>query len=125
MNTKPGLHACLPLAALLIALSGCASTKEPATVSLAVSAAAVDTAAGAGGAEFAPVEMQGARDKMAQARVAMAAHDFKLANSLATAAQADAKLAQAKAGSGKAQVAADALQESIRVLREELERNGS
>ena len=41
---------------------------------------------------------------------------------LATQAQADAKLAQSKANSAKAQTAADALQDDIRVLREELNR---
>jgi len=37
-------------------------------------------------------------------------------------AQVDAKLAQGKADSAKAKTAADALQDDIRVLREELER---
>jgi hypothetical protein len=45
-----------------------------------------------------------------------------LAVDLAGQAQADAKLAQGKADSAKAQAAADALQDDIRVLREELNR---
>jgi hypothetical protein len=52
----------------------------------------------------------------------MAQKDYKLAMDLASQAQADAKLAQAKANSTKAQKAADALQDDIRVLREELDR---
>jgi hypothetical protein len=52
----------------------------------------------------------------------MMAKDYPLASELAAAAQADARLAQGKADSAKAQVAADALQDDIRVLREELER---
>ncbi len=75
-----------------------------------------------GGAEFAPVEMKEAREKMALANQAMAAKDNKLAMELANQAQADAKLAQGKANSAKAQKASDALQDDIRVLREELER---
>ncbi|MBC3911321.1 DUF4398 domain-containing protein [Undibacterium sp. NL8W] len=101
---------------------GCSSMKTPATAEVAVSKAAVDNAAVAGGTEFAPVEMNAAREKMAQANKAMQAKDYKLASELATQAQADAKLAQAKANSAKAEKAANALQDDIRVLREELER---
>jgi len=105
-----------------LSAAGCTSMKTPATASVAVSNAAVDSAAGAGGAEFAPVEMSSARNKMALANKAMAAKDYQLANDLATQAQADAKLAQGKADSAKAKTAADALQDDIRVLREELDR---
>jgi hypothetical protein len=109
-------------AAVLLA-AGCSSLKTPATADVAVSKAAVDNAAGAGGAEFAPTEMLAARNKLAQANQAMRVKDYKLARTLATEAQADAKLAQSKADSSKAQAAANALQDDIRVLHEELERN--
>ncbi len=102
---------------------GCTSLKTPATADVAVSKAAVDNAAGAGGAQFAPVEMTAAREKLALANKAMVAKDYKLARDMAAQAQVDAKLAQSKADSAKAQAAADALQDDIRVLREELERN--
>ena len=75
-----------------------------------------------GVAEFAPLEMDSARTKMAAANKAMADKDYKLAATLATEAQADAKLAQGKANNAKAQAAADALQDNLRVLREELDR---
>ena len=112
----------LLLAAAVLATAGCTSMKAPATASVAVSTAAVDNAAGAGGAEFAPGEMSAARNKMVLANKAMAAKDYKLADDLPTQAQADAKLAQGKANSAKAKTAADALQDDIRVLREELDR---
>ena len=102
---------------------GCSSLKTPVTAEVAVSQAAVDNAVGAGGAEFAPLEMQAARSKLTQANQAMGAKDYSRARTLAAQAQADAKLAQGKANSSKAQAAADALQDDIRVLREELERN--
>lgn len=107
--------------AVLLA-AGCTSMKTPATSSVAVSNAAVDNAAGAGAVEFAPVEMNSAREKMALANKAMAAKDYKLAKDLAMQAEADAKLAQSKADSAKAQAAADALQDDVRILREELDR---
>ena len=108
--------------AAIVLTVGCSSLKTPATADVAVSTAAVDNAAGAGGAQFAPVEMNAAREKLALANKAMAAKDYKLAVDLAAQAQADAKLAQGKANSAKAQAAADALQEDIRVLRVELDR---
>jgi hypothetical protein len=108
--------------AAMVTMLGCSSMKTPVTAEVAVSNAAVDNAAVAGGTEFAPVEMNSAREKMALANKAMVAKDYKLASDLATQAQADAKLAQAKANSAKAQKAANALQDDIRILREELER---
>jgi hypothetical protein len=110
------------LAAATILTAGCSSLKTPATTDVAVSKAAVENAAGAGGSEFAPVEMKSAREKIALANKAMAAKDYQLASDLANQAQADAKLAQGKAYSGKAQMASDALQDDIRVLRDELDR---
>ncbi|GAB3253254.1 hypothetical protein GCM10027296_20420 [Chitinimonas naiadis] len=83
----------------------------------------MENAAGAGGTQYAPVEMSLAREKMQRAQKAMLDKDYKLAGDLANQAQADAKLAQSKATSAKAQIAADALQDDIRVLREELDRS--
>ena len=110
-------------AAALVLSVGCSSSlKTPATADVAVSRAAVENAAGAGGTQFAPMEMAAAREKLARANKAMADKDYKLAVDLAAQAQADAKLAQSKANSAKAQAAADALQDDINVLRSELER---
>lgn len=120
-NSKRWLAAGIGLTALLAA--GCSSLKTPATADVAVSSAAVDNAVGAGGVRYAPLEMDAARSKLAAANQAMAAKDYKRARELAAGAQADAKLAQSMANSAKAQAAADALQDDIRVLREELERN--
>ena len=120
INTRHGLAL---LSAVALALTvGCTSLKAPATADVAVSKAAVDSSAGAGGAQFAPVEMNAAREKLALANKAMLAKDYKEARELANQAQADAKLAQSKASSVKAQAAADVLQDDIRVLREELDR---
>jgi len=112
---------CAALAAAVLA-AGCSSMKTPATASVAVSKAAVADAAGAGGTQYAPVEMDSARQKLALANKAMSDKNYKQADELANQAQADAKLAQGKADSGKAQLAAAALQDDIRVLREELNR---
>lgn len=102
---------------------GCSSMKTPATADVAVSKAAVDSAASAGGAQYAPLEMRSAREKLDKAKKALADKEYELAADLANQAEADAKLAQGKAGSAKAKVAADAIDDDIRVLREELKRS--
>ena len=121
-RNTPAWLAVLSGAALVLTV-GCSSLKTPATADVAVSKAAIDNAASADGAQFAPLEMTAAREKLALANQAMRVKDYKLASEMANQAQADAKLAQNKASSVKAQAAADVLQEDIRVLREELNRN--
>lgn len=101
---------------------GCTSLKTPATANVAVSNAAVNSAANAGAVQYAPDEMVSAREKLALANQALHAKDYKAAVDWAAQAQADAKLAQSKADSAKAQAAAAALQEDIRILRDELNR---
>ncbi|HSI60033.1 MAG TPA: DUF4398 domain-containing protein [Ideonella sp.] len=101
--------------------AACASTPPP-TAAVAVSAAAVSHAVSAGGADYAPVEMRAARDKLDRANLAMAAKDYDRALALAQEAQVDAQVAEAKADAGKARKATDALEADQRVLREELAR---
>ena len=107
---------------LLLAVVGCASQKAPATADVAVSKAAVENAVSAGASDLAPEEISAARAKMQRASQALAAKDYTLARDLANQAQADAKLAQSKANSAKATAASNALQEDLRVLREEVDR---
>lgn len=109
-------------AAMVLSLTACASQKAPATADVAVSKNAVENAVSAGAADLAPEEITTAREKMMRANQALAAKDYKLARELAAQAQADAKLAQSKANSAKATAAANALNDDLRVLREEVDR---
>lgn len=109
-------------AAATVLLAGCASTQAP-TEQMALSKAAVNNAMSLGGNEFAPIELKSAMDKLDAAERAMAAKNYELAQQMAEQAEVDAKLASAIARSTKAQKAADALQEDIRVLRQEIDRN--
>lgn len=102
-----------------VLLAACATTPPP-TEQLAESRAEVATAASAGGSEYAAPEMAAAQDKLNRANQAMVAENYQRARWLAEEAQVDAKLAAAKARSAKAQKAAQALQEDIRILREEI-----
>jgi hypothetical protein len=110
-------------AAVVLALAGCASKQRaPAAADVAVSKNAVENAVSAGAADLAPEEITTARSKMLRANQALAAKDYALARDLATQAQADARLAQSKANSAKATAAANALDNDLRVLREEVDR---
>lgn len=102
-------------------IAGCASISAP-TEQMAISRAAVSNAVNAGGNQFAPVQTKSALDKMSAAEQAMADKNYELASRLAEQAEVDATLASEMVRSTKAQKAADALQENIRVLREEIER---
>lgn len=108
-------------AAAIVLMAGCASTSAP-TEQMAVSRVAVSNAMSAGGNQFAPVQLKSALDKMDAAERAMGAKDYELALRLAEQAEVDAKLATEMARSAKARQAADAVQEDIRVLRQEIDR---
>ncbi len=124
MNTS--MKAVCSAGLVALCLAGCASKEKiPATSDVAVGKAAVGDATISGAAEYAPLEVASAQDKLDQANRAMAAKDYAKARELANQAQADAQLAQSKAGSAKAQAAANALQDNIRVMREELDRSAS
>jgi len=109
-------------AALSLALLSACASAPPPTEQMALSTAAVADAVQAGGAQWAPVDMRAAQDKLGNAQAALAVPDFERARSLAEEAQVDAQLAQAKSHAGKAQKAADEVREAGRVLREEMGR---
>lgn len=110
----------LPIAIGML-FAGCASIPPP-TEQLAVSKAALSNASSAGGQQFAPVPLSLAIEKMDAAAKAMAVEDYVLARRLAEQAQVDAQLATVTSRSAKAQNAARELQESNRVLRQEIDR---
>lgn len=102
-------------------LGGCASAPPPNDVVL-VAETAIKDAAAAGATELAPAELQSARENLAEARKAWDEKDNKKAKWLAERAEADARLAERKARTAKAEKASQAIQDDIRVLREEMNR---
>ncbi len=107
---------------ITLLISACASMPPP-TDQIALAKSAISNATSAGGNEFAAAEMKSAQDKMALANSAMLTKDYREAKAFAEQAQTDARLAETKAEAAKAQKAADATKENIRVLREEINRN--
>jgi hypothetical protein len=109
------------LVACALLSAGCASAPPP-NEQLAVAAASVDAAGAAGAAQHAPVELNGARAKLEQARRLAQARDFAKARELAEQADVDAQVARSKAGAQRSQLALAEVEEGLRLLREELER---
>ena len=111
--------------AAAIFMVGCTSTPAvlAPTEQMALSRSAISSASSAGGSEFAPVQLKSAMDKMDSAERAMGTKNYDLARQMAEEAQVDAQLAATAARAGKAQKAADALQQSDQVLKKELDRN--
>lgn len=109
------------LYSILILVGACASTKPPMQ-ELAQTEAVINQADQVGAEDYAPLEIREARKKLQQARELEAEEKFEKAQRLAIRAEVDAELAQAKALSEKAQNAVQQLRESIKLLREEIER---
>ena len=121
LSSYPWLRAVGAIGCAAAFIGGCASLPPP-TEQLAVSKSALANAVSAGGNEYAAVEMRTAQEKMERASQAVAKEDYEHARWLAEEAQADARLAEKKANSAKAQKAAIAMQDDIRVLGEEINR---
>ncbi len=104
-----------------LALTSCASTKPPLQ-ELAQTEAVINQADQVGAEEYAPLEIRQARKKLQRARELEAEEKYDEAKRIAVRAEVDAELAEAKALSEKAQNAVHQLRESIRILKEEIER---
>lgn len=115
------------LITVLLALTACAATPLLPNESMQAADIAIATADGDKAAEFAPVELNAARDRIGRARAAVAKDpedkDVLFARRLADEAQADAELASAKARNARAAAVNADLQKNIETLREELKRN--
>jgi Domain of unknown function (DUF4398) len=106
--------------AIALALTACASVPAPKE-QLAVSRSAIERA-NSTAATDSPVELAAGRDKLARAELAMADKNYVLAKQLAEQAEADAVLAEALARSTRSERALAEVRESVRALREELNR---
>ncbi|MEM1042249.1 MAG: DUF4398 domain-containing protein [Bacteroidota bacterium] len=108
--------------ALALVTAGCAGSKLPPP-NLSTAQNAIAEADESGASEAAPLALRNARQKLDQAEQAVEREDYGQARYLADQAQVDAELAEARARSATAMAAVDELRESIRVLREEINRS--
>ncbi len=110
------------LLALALLTAGCAGSKLPPP-DMSAARSAIAEADQSGASEAAPLVLRNARQKFEQAERAAENEDYEAARFLADQAQVDAELAEAKARSATAMAAVEELRESIRVLREEINRS--
>lgn len=107
---------------LMIVLAGCAVRVPAPEKQVTLATQSIVQAENSGAAEFAPVELKSARDKLNQAKLAMGKQENIVAKRLADEAMVDANLAEAKARSAKSQKVVEELKESIRILQQEMNR---
>ncbi|HEY1182203.1 MAG TPA: DUF4398 domain-containing protein [Rhodocyclaceae bacterium] len=111
------------LAALtVLGLTACASMPPP-TDRLSAAERAVNIAQEAGVTDYASPELKSAREKIVQAREAVAREEMELAARLAEQARLDAELAAAKTAAAKAQAVNEELRKGNETLRQEINRN--
>jgi hypothetical protein len=110
------IHA-LVLSALIVA--GCEATRAPLT-EVDDARAAIDRARTDGAADFAPMDLRTAEDKLARALAAIEARDYKTALPLAQQAGVDAELASANARYARARAEVEARSAANDRLRREL-----
>lgn len=111
-------------AGCLVALAGCASPPVPRE-QLAVGQASIEAAQSAGAAEFAPVELNRARDKFTQAQLAVKEDRLVSARRLAEEADVDAQVARSKANAERAERAAREVNKGISTLRQQLDQSAA
>ncbi len=108
-----------------VTLSGCATSTPPPVADLAIASSTIDDAEHNGAVEFAPIQLQAARNKLAAAQQAVRGDDNKLAVSLAYEAKVEAKLAQVTAEAGHARKSAEAVQQTVDTLHTTADQNVS
>lgn len=109
------------IALIFIAIPGCSSTPKP-VAELSAAETALTAVESEEASKHAPVRMDRARQKIKRAKEAMAKENYKEATRLAEEAQADAELAQAITAKAETDRAVSELENSLKVLREEIMR---
>ena len=119
-GSRAALIACAVLA--LAAFAGCAN-KPLKSDKLLLAREAVTHATSMGGNEYAPAEMQAARERVDYAQTALSAGDLARAGALSDEALVNTRLAETKVQSAKADKAATELRQDRRALQIEIQNN--
>lgn len=117
------ISTCGGLAVALTLLAGCATTPPPPRTDIAQAEVAIDQAVTNDAAQYAPLSLKEARDKLDQANSAYAREDYGAANRLAEQALVNGQLALAETQSARAEELVQENLRSVQTLREELQRN--
>ncbi|MCB1841370.1 MAG: DUF4398 domain-containing protein [Halioglobus sp.] len=106
---------------VLLLTQACSSTPRP-EAEIAGASTALVSAQNQDAAQYAPVAMDRAKDKLRRAQKAMEQKDYNEARRLSEEARADAEYAQAATSNARAQSALKDMQASIDALRGEVSR---
>lgn len=115
---------CCVISVALVTLAACSSTPKPQT-EIALSNAALQNAEIAGAQNLAPIELRKAKEKQALADSAYSRESYKTAKQLSEQAAVDAELAKVKSEAEKSRLAVKEVEDSIRLIRTELDRSGA
>lgn len=105
---------------LALLLSACASQPPVPNDQLAVARNAIDYAVEMGARDHAAVELQQAREQLAEAERAVKQGENKIARQLALEAEKMARLADRKARSARSRRQVEQLEDTVEALREEI-----
>jgi hypothetical protein len=121
---NPGLFQRLTIATMgLLLIAGCASVAQPPMAELQAAELAIADAERSSVADYAPVELSEARDKLRAAHSAVQQEKMVQAKRLAEESRVDAELASARAEAAQAKVVNDEMRKSIDTLKHEMQRN--
>ena len=101
---------------------GCATTKPPVAEAIGAAEYALRKAKEDGAAQYAPVDVRQAEDKLARARALREDGQEQAATRLAHEVSLEAQLAEAKASNARMRRTRDEIQKSVDDLRAEIER---
>ena len=107
----------------LLTLGACASAPQEPKRELDAAAQAIAAAEQSRAANYAPLELREAREKLTAARAAVQREKMEQAERLALESRVNAELASAKAAELKAKAVNEEMQKSTETLEQEMERN--
>lgn len=108
---------------VLLALAACAGTPSPPTQQVQAAQLAITSAEQERVADYAPLDLRQAHDKLTAARNAITQEDMVLASRLAEESRVSAELATALTAQMKAKAINDEMIQSINALQREILRN--
>jgi len=117
---KSILTTCLAFA-LIGSLTACSSAPKP-KAELALSQQALQGAEVSGAREYAPIELRTAREKRELAEAAVRKEEYTKAKRLSEQSAVDADFAKAKSNAEKSRLALQEVQNSVKLMRNEIDR---